>query len=116
MNLLAATTAHLDIGVLTFILGVGLPILTGLITKSAASPRTKAVTLLTLVVAATVVQRALDANGVVNLKTWLTTALVTWIVAIATHFGLLKPTGVSQGVANIAPQAGIGYTGTGKAA
>lgn len=99
---------HLDVGFLTFLLGVGIPLLTGLITKVHASSGVKSVVTLTLVVAATAVQRAVTVNGVVDLKTWATTALVTWIVAISTYYGLLKPTGTADVVSSVAPNFGIG--------
>lgn len=106
--MLAAERVALDVGVLTFVIGVAIPMLTGLITKSTASSAVKAIVTLTLVVASTTVQFALDANGVVNLRNWLMTALVTWIISIASYYGLLKPTGTTAAVQNIAPNAGIG--------
>lgn len=104
----AVTNARLDVNFLTFLIAVGIPILTALVTKSSASSAVKSIVTVTLVVATTAVQRALAANGVVNLKTFATTALVTWIIAIATYYGLLKPTGVTPAVSAAAPNFGIG--------
>lgn len=107
--MLAVThTYALDVNFLTFIIAVGIPILTALITKSSASSGLKSIVTVTLAVIATGVQRALAANGVINARTWLTTLLVTWIIAIAIYYGLLKPTGTTQAVADSAPTFGLG--------
>lgn len=99
---------HLDVGVLTFIVATAIPILTGLITKANASSGVKAVTTLTLAIIAAAVQLAIEANGVVNLRTFLGNLAVTWIIAIATYYGLLKPTKVTQKAAAVAPNFGLG--------
>lgn len=99
---------HLDVGILTFIVATAIPILTALITKANTSSAIKAVTTLTLAVIAAAVQLAIEANGVVNFRTFLANLAVTWIIAIATYYGLLKPTGVTGKAAAVAPNAGIG--------
>lgn len=100
--------AHLDVGILTFIVGTAIPILTALITKARASSAVKAVVTLTLAVIAAAIQLAIEVNGVVNLRSFLANLAVTWIIAIATYYGLLKPTGVTGKVAQVAPDTGIG--------
>lgn len=110
--LLAASTVeekvHLDIGILTFIVATLIPILTALITKVNASSTVKAVTTLTLTVIAAAVQLAIEANGVVNLRSFLGNLAVTWLIAITTYYGLLKPTTVAQKFAGVAPNKGLG--------
>ena len=96
--MLAANLATLNVGVLTFIVATAIPILTALLTKSSASSSVKSVLTLTLALVATAIQRIITANGVVNLKTAASTFVVTYIIAIATYYGLLKPTGVTGGV------------------
>lgn len=106
--MLAATLAHLDVGVLTFIIATAIPILTAILTKSTANSSVKSVVTLTLALIATAIQRIVTANGVVNLRTAGSTFVVTWIIAIATYYGLLKPTGVTPGTAKATAKFGIG--------
>lgn len=99
---------HLDVGILTFIIATAIPILTAMVTKSSASSRLKSLTTLTLAVIASAIQLAIDANGVVNLKSFLANLAVTWIIAIAMYYGLLKPTGVTEKAAVATQGVGIG--------
>lgn len=99
---------HLDVGILTFIIGVLLPLLTGLVTKANASPKLKALTLLSLSLIASAVQYLISVNGVVNLRTFLANFAVTWLIAISTYFGFTKPTGAAAKAQNVAPNIGLG--------
>lgn len=99
---------HLDVSYLTVILTVALPLLTGIVTKASASPRVKAITLLTLTLIATAIQQLIEVNGVVNLKTFLANFFVTWVVAMGVYLGFLKPTGAAAKAQNVAPNTGIG--------
>lgn len=98
---------HLDVGILTVIVGTFIPILTALITKARASSAVKALTTLTLTVIASGIQLIIDANGVVNLRTFLANFAVTYIVAIASYYGLTKHIG-TPAAANVAPDNGLG--------
>lgn len=99
---------HLDVGILTFIVAVALPLVVGIVTKSTASPRLQAMMLLSLSLVAAAIQRLIETNGVVNLKTFLANFAVTWLIAMGTYLGFLKPTGVGSKVQNVAPNFGIG--------
>lgn len=98
---------HLDVGILTVIVGTFIPILTALITKARASSAVKALTTLTLTVIAAAIQRLIEVNGVVNIRTFLSTFAVTYIVAIASYYGLTKHVG-TPAVSNVVPENGIG--------
>lgn len=85
--------------VLQLVLGVVLPVLVGLLTTTLTSPGTKAVLLAALAVVSSLLTEligALQTDSVYNLGLALLTGLGTFIVAVATHYGLLKPTGVSD--------------------
>lgn len=76
-----------------------LPVIVGLITTRVTSSAIKAV----LLAAATLVTsllvelaRALSAGEVYDLGVALLAALPTFVIAVAGHFGLWKPTGVSE--------------------
>lgn len=98
---------HLDVGILTVIVGTFIPILTALITKARASSAVKALTTLTLTVLAAWLQLIIDANGVVNLRTFLANLVVTYIVAVATYYGLTRHV-VTPAVKDVVPEHGIG--------
>lgn len=86
------------IPVLQLVLGVVLPVLVGLVTTRATSAGRKAVLLAALSVVTSLLTEligALQAGTVYNLGLALVLGLGTFIVAVATHYGLLKPTGVS---------------------
>lgn len=86
------------IPVLQLVLGVLLPVLVGLVTTRATSAGRKAVLLAALSVATSLLTEliaALQAGALYNLGLALILGLGTFIVAVATHYGLLKPTGVS---------------------
>lgn len=85
--------------VLQLVLGVLLPVLVGLVTTRATSSGAKAVLLAALSVVTSLLTElvgALQAGTVYNLGFALVLGLGTFIVAVATHYGLLKPTGVSS--------------------
>lgn len=87
------------IPVLQLVLGVVLPVLVGLVTTRATRSGTKAVLLAALSVLTSLVTEligALQAGTVYNLGLALILGLGIFIVAVATHYGLLKPTGVSK--------------------
>lgn len=84
--------------VLQLFLGVVLPVLVGLVTTRATSAGRKAVLLAGLSVVTSMLTElvaALQAGTIYNLGLALLLGLGTFIVAVATHYGLLKPTGVS---------------------
>ena len=86
------------IPVLQLVLGVVLPVLVGLVTTRATSAGRKAALLAALSVVTSLLTEliaALQSGTVYNLGLALVLGLGTFIVAVATHYGLLKPTGVS---------------------
>ena len=86
------------IPVLQLVLGVILPVLVGLVTTRATSAGRKAVLLAALSVLTSLLTEmiaALQAGTVYNLGLALVLGIGTFIVAVATHYGLLKPTGLS---------------------
>lgn len=86
------------IAVLQLVLGVVLPVLVGLVTTTATSAGAKAVLLALLSVVTSLLTEligALQEGTVYNLGLALVLGLGTFIVAVSTHYGLLKPTGIS---------------------
>lgn len=87
------------IAVLQLVLGVVLPVLVGLVTTKATRPGTKAILLALLSVVTSLLSEliaALQSESVYNLGLAILLGLGTFIVAVSTHYGLLKPTGISD--------------------
>lgn len=87
------------IPVLQLVIAVLLPVLVGLVTTRTTSPGRKAVLLAALAVVSSLLTElaaALTAGEVYNLGLALVYGLGTFLVAVATHYGLLKPTGISS--------------------
>lgn len=104
---------------LTLVVSVVLPALVALVTNRMASPGLKAVTLAGLAALVGFLSELLHAL-VTALSFDVGTALLTWvtsfIIAVAAHYGLLKPTGLtgSQGVLARKLPGGIGEDDPGK--
>jgi hypothetical protein len=75
------------------------PLLVGLVTKRSTDPGVRAVLLALLAVLSQLLIELAEAlqNGTeYNLGTALVLSLVSFLVAVGTHYGLLKPTGLSD--------------------
>jgi hypothetical protein len=95
--------------VLTLVVGVVLPLLTGAVTKQTASARLKAVVLLVLSADSTVVSGWLDAvtaHAHFNFGATLLTALGTFLIGVGTHYGIWRPTGVTAALARLKGSTG----------
>lgn len=86
---------------LNLLLAVVFPVLVGLVTTKVTSSTVKAVLLATISLASGLVSGLLAAvlAGVpFDLVGALLTGLAAWIIALATHLGFWKPTGVTEKV------------------
>lgn len=105
--------------VLTLVVSIVLPVLVALVTRYNAHPRVKAVVLALLAAVVGFLSELLSAvhaghpyDAGAGALTWLG----SFIVAVAVHFGLWKPAGVTGsggGVANALP-SGVGAPTTGR--
>ena len=97
-------TYSLDVvQILTLLSGTILPILVGLVTTRVTAPGAKGVLLASLSAVAALVGEALtaaQAGTPYDLGRGIVMALGVWCVATATHFGLWKPTGAADTVAD----------------
>lgn len=95
-----------DMGLLTILIGVVVPLLVGLLTKLNASPGIKA----TLNLGLTAIGAALVTSNQVGFswKPFLVNAGVAWAVSVGTYYGFYKPTGVAPKVAEATSGFGIG--------
>lgn len=97
---------------LTLVALVLLPSLTGFVTQRLAHPGLKAGVLAVLVLITSAVNEALAAGGILafDVSSFLAHSLILFLGAVATHYGLLKPVGLTGGdgaIARAVP-AGIG--------
>jgi hypothetical protein len=89
---------------LNLLLSVGFPVLVGLVTKTVTSSTWKAILLATVSLASGFVSALLAAvlAGVpFDVVSALLTGLAAWLIAIATHFGFWRPTGVTAAVQSL---------------
>ena len=85
-----------------FVLPVLLPILVGLVTTRVTDSGKKATLLLALSVVSALITEWVNAavnNVSYNLGQGLLLAFITFVTGVALHYGLLKPTGVSDAAA-----------------
>lgn len=85
--------------VLALLVGTVLPVLVGLVTTRVTHPGAKGLLLATLAAVTALAAEALaaaDAGTTYDLGRGVVMALQVWVVAVATHYGLLKPSGVSE--------------------
>lgn len=93
---------------LAILVGTVLPLLVGVVTKELASGGLKAAILALLSVLAGLGNSALNSDGVLTQEA-LILAAQTWVVAVATYYGWLKPRGTAVAVASRAfPEKGLG--------
>lgn len=84
---------------LTLAVGTVLPVLVGLVTTRVTHPGAKAVTLALLAALTALGTEALtaaQAGTPYDLGRGAVMALGVWVVAVATHYGLWRPTGVAD--------------------
>jgi hypothetical protein len=97
--MILAMTVTVDQYWLTMIIAIFLPMLVGLVTKQVASENVKAVLLLLLSAVAGTVVSWQNNNGTFDVKDAIVTTVLTFVIAVGSHFGLLKPLSItgSQG-------------------
>ncbi len=88
-----------DVATVGVVLGTVIPILVALVTKRVASPGTKAVVnLLLSAIAGALSVLVAEAQGTVvelEASAFVASVALTWVTSVATHYGLLKPTGIT---------------------
>jgi hypothetical protein len=98
-------TAHTTIDavqVASLLIGVFIPILVGLVTKASTSPTIKSLLLLGLSAVSGFLTEFINSSNFVWQQALLST-VVTFVIGVATHYGLWNPTGVTakaQGALN----------------
>lgn len=97
------TTSIDPVQVLTLVVGTSLPVLVGLVTTRVTHSGVKGVTLALLAALTAFASEALSAATTeipFDVGAAGVLALGVWVTAVATHFGLWKPTGVSDKAAD----------------
>jgi hypothetical protein len=93
-----------------FALAVVLPMVVAVVTKRLATGAVKAVVLTLLTVVASILQTIVQADGRFTVQVVVVNFVVTFVTAVATHFGLLQPLRVTgkAGVIQEAVPGGVG--------
>lgn len=93
----------------SILVGTVLPILVGLVTKLNASSALKSILLLTFAAVEGLIVNATVTDGSAVFS-WHTVAVagIGWVTAVASYYGLLKPTGVSPVVNDKTAHLGVG--------
>lgn len=102
-------TITIDAMVVTILVGTLLPLLVGVVTKAVAHSGVKAVLLLlfTAVEGLLITATQIDGTAVLSAES-IIFAAVGWISAVATYFGLWKPSQVATKVQSSTARFGIG--------
>lgn len=95
-----------DMTVIALITGVIVPLLVGLLTKINASPSVKSVLNFGLSALGGVL--ATFSADTFEWKGFLVNFALTWVISIATYYGLWRPTGVAPAVQEATPEFGLG--------
>jgi hypothetical protein len=93
--------------IISTVISTLLPLLVGLVTKTTTSGGLKAVLLAGLAflnAGLTEVYIALTENVVFDVGTWLVGAIASFAVAVGSHYGFWKPTGVTGAVQSVGPK------------
>lgn len=94
-------TTLASVQVLSLFVGTVLPILVGIVTTRATHPGTKAILLALLSAVSGLLTEYLANTSGFNWTAAALTWLATFLVAVATHFGVWKPTGVANAIADV---------------
>lgn len=105
-----ATEVTLAPLVVSMIVGLAIPLVVGLVTKSGASAQLKqVVTILLAGIAALITSSTVaDGSAVFSLETLLLTGM-TWLVSIASYLGVYRPLNAND---HLAPDRGLGVVDT----
>lgn len=91
------------------IVGVLLPLVVGLVTKLTASPPVKSFLLLVLSLVGSTISNAIVSDGTaVFSQDMIVQIVTTWVIAIASYYGLWRPSGTSAAVNLKTANFGIG--------
>lgn len=93
-----------DTQTLTLLAGVVIPLLVGLLAKARAHPGLKAL----LNAALTAAAGALTLPGPFTARGFAAAWATTWVVSVATYYGILRPTGVAGAVQRSTANVGVG--------
>jgi hypothetical protein len=106
---------HIDLSLLNLLVAVLAPAATAVAAHRFASPLAKTVILAAVVALGTGAEYAVKVGGVVDGRQFLIAMAGTFLLAVAAHFGVLKPAGVtgSEGAIAKSLPAGLGGLGPG---
>lgn len=98
---------HVNTELFSILGGIVIPLLVGVLTKEHAPQWVKSVGLAGLAAVSGAAATAAVGTGTINWQSYLVNIAETWITAVATYYGLWKPTGVAPQVASMTKRFGV---------
>ena len=99
---------ELDIQALSIATGVFIPLLVGVVTKLQAPSSVKAIANAGLSALGGALATVITNSGHLVWREFLIAVGLTWVVSVATHYGLWRPTGATDAVGTKTQNIGIG--------
>lgn len=95
-----------DVGLLQILVSMVLPLVVAVVVKQVAQPAVRSIVLALLAAVTAIVTAGLSANGEIGANT-IVEAVIGFIVAVGSYYGIWKPTGISDSVNNATANFGI---------
>jgi hypothetical protein len=97
---------EVDVSLLQVIVSMVLPLVVGIVIKQVAHPAVKSIALAFLSAIAAIATAGLSSNGTIGTQT-IVEAVIGFIIAVGTYYGLWKPTGIAGTVNTATENFGI---------
>jgi len=98
-----------DVNLLQILVSMILPLVVGIVVKQVAQPAVRSITLALLSALTAIATAGLSSNGEIGTST-IAEAVISFIIAVGTYYGLWKPTGIADNVNNTTKNFGITLT------
>lgn len=98
-----------DVNLLEILVSMILPLIVGVVVKQVAHPAVRSVTLALLAAVTAIATTGLGNNGEIGTST-IAEAVISFIIAVGTYYGLWKPTGIADSVNSTTKNFGIALT------
>lgn len=95
-----------DISLLQILVSMVLPLVVGIVVKQVAQPAVKSITLAVLSAVTAIATSALNSGGQIG-KDTVIQAVIGFVIAVGSYYGIWKPTGVSNTVNTATQNFGI---------
>jgi len=95
-----------DVTLLQILVSMVLPLVVGIVVKQVAQPAVKSITLAVLSAVTAIATTALSSGGEIG-KDTVVQAIIGFVIAVGSYYGIWKPTGISNTVNTATQNFGI---------